>query len=456
MMEKSNLKDWFFLVFFAATIFVEGSSFAQTVDVLKFMDQTQATFIKNNDVIHQDAAKVSQSINQILKKGLPPSTFYFPSGIYMISSNIECPNGVSLMGDANTIFKISANLINTNCIFIKGKKNIKIKGIKIIGSASEDTRNNEISGIGINIEGSSNISLENISVSGCWYGIRGAIDRASNTMSQNITVTGSAIKENIRNGIVYDGVLEGKIKNNKVYDNGKAPSLKLGSSPGHGIVVMSYFGESRNINIEGNESFGNRGNGIMIWASRRDKYVYNTSITNNKSYGNRFSGIIVNLGFNTKVIGNESYNNNRKLDYRNNSFRPYVYGINGIHIEVGSRNTEVKGNLCYETNSYNGSTEELQCAGIACGAGYPLDKEPAPINTIIANNVCYNNKRFQKSVAGAPNYKYTNIQIDGDRPEGRHRVKMLYRDGRDNIEIDKYVLPTLIMTENRFEKRKVF
>lgn len=230
--------------------------------------------------------------NVILKKGN-----------YLINDSINIPSNINLdLNSSNIIFKANSQT-GYSLLKIKNQENVKVSNGKLIGDKDTHDYSGDSThewGMGITIQGSENINIDNISVSNMTGD--GIYIAKGNNNSNNIKIQNSLIYGNRRQGISIISGENVEICYNEIFNID-------GTNPKSGIDMEA------NVNTEKidkiyihNNKFYNFGNlvAIMLYSQ-----IYNVKISQNIIYGN--INIYETRG-KTEITDNELHEGNIRAD----------------------------------------------------------------------------------------------------------------------------------------------
>lgn len=128
-----------------------------------------------------DSNKLQRIIDN---SSLENKTILFKDGIYCFSSTIELSSNITLLGNANTVFKLEETSLSNVLINIKEDDNVNIKNLAIVGSNNSRPKEKGKK-CGVCIESSRSVNIENVDISG-WdlYGIYGKTMSSYGTAEQ--------------------------------------------------------------------------------------------------------------------------------------------------------------------------------------------------------------------------------------------------------------------------------
>lgn len=243
------------------------------VDTIR--DEWFNSFILNdNDIIYSINALQCDTITQTITLKKPRYHFL-----------IEGENGSGLVLSSNTILDFKGttlklktnNLTSYNIINIKGKKNIVVKGGKIVGdvvSHSDLYEGKSEWGTGVNIENSDSVSITDLYITHCWGDgiyIGGGAERAIGQYekaSKNIVLKNVICDDNRRQGISITHV-DGLLADHCSFIN---TGVTKKVSPAAGVDIEPNLSKGRNqscrdMNFVSCVMKGNKGKVFTIYHS---------------------------------------------------------------------------------------------------------------------------------------------------------------------------------------------
>ena len=230
-------------------------------------------------------------------------------------------------------------------------KNVTISGGQLIGEKNGHVGTSGEWGFGIDVEdGSSNIMISNVTISGCWGD---GIYLGGSTPVTNVTIQNVVCDNNRRQGISITNaaavtIMDCVLKNT----SGTAPSDGLDVEPNQGNSVIG-------LTISNVSCFGNQGDGIQMTG-------YNGPVSNVT-----MSNVIVhnNMGSGLKLDGVSNVDSSGLNTYSNNEFGIFIFRDastikftatsayenkkNGVTIYSDDPSRAVKDVTFYKLNTYN-------------------------------------------------------------------------------------------------------
>lgn len=215
------------------------------------------------DGVSDDTTAFQEAVDRIYMQG--GGTVYIPDGIYLISPDIsiELKDKTRLSMASLAVLKAKPSAReNYAVIKILDADNVEIVGGKIIGERDEHLGITGEWGMGIEIKGSSNVSIADISVSDCWG----------------------------------DGIYVGSTSKQKYCENISIERFELDNNRRQGITVIS----ARNLTIRDGTIANTHGTrpeaGIDLEPNDFDEFMQNILIENTKTINNAGYGIDMYLG----------------------------------------------------------------------------------------------------------------------------------------------------------------
>lgn len=208
-------------------------------------------------------------------------TVYIPAGVYWIEPvrySIPMRSNMSLiMSPGALIMALPNTSTNYNVIWAWKLDNITISGGTIIGDRSEHGASSGEWGHGIGIYDCTNVTIENVDISGCWGdGIYlGVMDEKDNAAdSKYITITGCNVHDNRRNNLSITGA------DNVTIDNCKFNYAK-GTDPQFGIDIETNRSKNpcEHITILNTEMKGNAKASMGIMTKANDIRLENCQLS---------------------------------------------------------------------------------------------------------------------------------------------------------------------------------
>lgn len=248
-------------------------------------------FGAKGDGITDDAPAIQRALDYVHDKG--GGTVSIPAGNYLVSVHVDGYTGNYLKEDSkiqiksNTTLKISDNATikaksnaceQYNILAVVGQENVKISGGKIIGDRNEHTGTTGEWGYGIEILGSSNIIIENVTISDCWGdGIN--IQVYNGVSCQNVHINNVICDNNRRQGMSVEGAIDMYVSNSKFINTS-------GTDPQCGVDIEPWSSDNicKNIHFD-NCYFGNNNAGglLIMTPAVSEVYVNNCIFDKNKS-----------------------------------------------------------------------------------------------------------------------------------------------------------------------------
>lgn len=264
-----------------------------------------------------DTAAIQSAINQVAGTG---GTVFVPAGTYMINAltSVNLGSNMTLRLDAGAELQAIANNATTyTVVAIYDKSNVNIVGGTVSGERNAHIGTSGQWGMGIKINGGTNIVVENTTVRNAWGdGLYVGFGTVSTT-STNVSLCSVKASNNRRQGLAIITV-NGLLVQNSIFENsnGTAPSAGINFAPSRaisnviiknsqivsnqGLAIFGYDGSTAtisNIAIEANK-ISNNGGGIQL------PFVTNSRITNNTISDSVNLGIHLYLGATGNTVSN--------------------------------------------------------------------------------------------------------------------------------------------------------
>jgi parallel beta-helix repeat protein len=234
------------------------------------------------DGTHDDTAAFQAAIDALPGSG---GTVVVPPGNYLIDAaravNLRS-NMLLQMAPTAILTAISNNLPRSHVIKVWGVNNVQIVGGQIVGERGGHLGTTGEWGYGLNISGSSNVSVSDLHVSECWGDgvLVGAIgSEGSGQLATGVTLTRVVSTHNRRQALTI-GPCNGLTVTNCTFSNTQ------GTKPESGIdMEPQKQGRARNVHIIGCTITGNNGCGIEMHDNVDGIVIRNCTISGNNGYG---------------------------------------------------------------------------------------------------------------------------------------------------------------------------
>lgn len=210
------------------------------------------------DGITDDTRAIQNAINYSYHKG--GGTVFIPDGVYLVNPDVSIAlrNKVKLKLSGNATLKaLPTDKGNYSILLISDVNNAEVVGGNILGERYEHAGSTGEWGMGINIIGSNNIYIADVSVSDCWGdGIYIGVTPKQN-YCENIKIQNFKIHNNRRQGISIISVKNLTIRDGVI-------STTHGTDPQSGIDLEPDYSTEflQNIVIENLNTKNNKGYGI--------------------------------------------------------------------------------------------------------------------------------------------------------------------------------------------------
>lgn len=227
---------------------ISAAAFSQTAIV------TQPPYSATGNGSTNDTAAIQKALDAIAGTG---GTVYIPSGTYMINPATVSGRGLLVKGNTNVVLAENAVLkamptsASTYAVVMITGNGVSIQGGRVLGERDQHTGTGGEWGMGINITGSSNVTINGTAISGCWG------DGIYIKTSTSVVITNVASDRNRRQGLSITSV-DGCLVTNSSFTN------TSGTDPQAGIDVEPNSGEtSANVQIVNCTMSGNYGGGLL-------------------------------------------------------------------------------------------------------------------------------------------------------------------------------------------------
>jgi parallel beta helix pectate lyase-like protein/pectate lyase-like protein len=310
---------------------------------------------------HDDTSAFQAAINSLPSTG---GTITVPAGTYMIDAlrSINMRSHVRLQMSPGARLAAIPNSSQRYYV-IKAWKvtDVEISGGAIVGERARHIGSTGEWGMGIDIMGSSQVYVHDLTVSDCWGdGLYiGAIGSGSSAVpSTDVTVKNVVSNNNRRQGLSFGPV-------DRVYVVKSTFSNTNGTKPQSGIdIEPSTQGTAKNIRIESSQVTGNAGSGIEVQPNVTGLVVKWTTIKSNRGFG-LYSNAASNISLagnivtenwlygismrttshDVKILDNKiTYNSTRGFYDHNKSIYTLVSGARDLEMVATTRNITVTGN----------------------------------------------------------------------------------------------------------------
>jgi parallel beta-helix repeat protein len=284
-----------------------------------------------------DTAAIQSAIDRTAGTG---GTVLIPDGVYLIDAlaSVFLRSDMTVRMADGAVLKALPNASErSSIIMIRRVSNANLIGGTLLGERDEHQGKAGEWGMGIFVDGASNITIEGTKARNAWgdgFYVRGA--------STNIRFCSVEADNNRRQGmsiVSANGVLvqDSVFKNT----NGTAPQAGIDIEPNESDSVL-------NVRIQDSRFIDNHGIGVQIYvAPKTRRPVRAITIDGNTVIGNRLGGIYVGAGSEVAVSGNTVTGNHRfgvflAKGTKGNSARNNVLGSGQRLVDEGAN--EVLGN----------------------------------------------------------------------------------------------------------------
>lgn len=273
------------------------------------------------DGIMDDTLAFQKAINYISQTG--GGTVNVKPGTYLINPDISInmKNNVQLSLSDDAVLKASASSkSNSEVINIINVSNVNVIGGKIIGDRMIHIGTTGEWGMGINVEGGSNVSIAGIEITNCWGdGIYLGGDLPANdikinsvisdnnrrqglsiTNAKNVNISNSEFKNT--NGTLPMAGIDIEPNPNQSVDNVVINNIKSINNKGSGIDILGTHGPVSRISIINSTFKDNSGIGIMM--SRTNNLTFDNDIVMDSIFGVEIRNDINNVTLTNMTISN--------------------------------------------------------------------------------------------------------------------------------------------------------
>jgi polygalacturonase len=232
--------------------------------------------------VNDDTAAFQAAFNALPASG---GTVVVPNGTYMINAlvGISMPSHSRLSMDASAELSAIPNDAERSWVVkVWNVNNVEILGGHIVGERVGHTGTTGEWGYGIDVEGSSTVSVHDIGLSNCWGD--GMVVSATGSGSTAVLSTGVTINRvtstnNRRQGLTLGPSQQVYVVNSSFTDsNGIAPQAGIDIEP-------ATQGSTSQVRIENSVLSNNVGNGLEMHANVTGVVLTTTTAENNQGYG---------------------------------------------------------------------------------------------------------------------------------------------------------------------------
>jgi hypothetical protein len=234
------------------------------------------------DGVHDDTQAFQAAIDALPDSG---GTVVVPPGHYMIDASraINLRSNMLLqMTPTTQLNAIPNNIPRSHVIKVWGVSNVQIVGGRIVGERQGHLGTTGEWGYGLNISGSSKVSVSDMHISDCWGDgvLIGAIGSEQNgVVATDVTLTRVTSTHNRRQGLTI-GPCNGVTVIDCTFSNTK------GTKPEAGIDMEPQTqGRARNVQIMGCTISGNHGCGMEMHDNVEGVVIRHCTIRDNNAYG---------------------------------------------------------------------------------------------------------------------------------------------------------------------------
>lgn len=299
----------------------------------------------------ETTTRIQAAIDDAVDNGF--NRIHLPSGDYLVGMplergavdiyyrGIEIPSNVEFtMAEDTQVFMAPNDKWNYCVIRVSSGENVVIKGGTLVGDRYEhiytprsNGQANHDEGHGICLEGGNNILIEDVlfkEMTGDGVlAIAGAHD---------ITIRNNEMSTNRRQGISVVGSYRVNIENNYIHNT-------RGTNPEFGVDIETggtFSGLDRDIVIQNNRFYGNRG-GAILNATGRDVFILNNTMTENSDPQYRYTTAPITMWqkSDSVIIGNSM---SKREGTSGDGIIEYRGGFLGE--DDGTRNLIIRDNSC--------------------------------------------------------------------------------------------------------------
>jgi len=233
------------------------------------------------DGVSDDTAAIQKAVNAVAGTG---GTLTCPDGIYLVDAvtSIRVKGGMTLQLAAGAVLRAIPNAADSYSILtVAGASNVTIQGGTLqgdYGTPVTHTGSTGEWGMGLSINGSSNVSVYGVTARDCWGdGFTVALG------SSNVALCSVSAVHNRRNGLSITYANTVAVRNSSFMDTG-------GTLPEDGLDIEPNPGETVNlVAVSGCTFSGNAGDGIadgVPLANTGTASIANVSLSGNSITGN--------------------------------------------------------------------------------------------------------------------------------------------------------------------------
>jgi hypothetical protein len=368
----------------------------------------------NGNDANDDTDAIQKAMNQ-------HDSVYIPDGTYYINVDRSLQtntNQTLIMSDHAVLRALPSDRACTSVITVEKDTNVVISGGQIIGERYSHTGSTGEWGMGINVLGSDNVTISNITVQDCWgdgFYLGGSVEGDKATGSTNVKLENVIADNNRRQGLSITNATQvtvtGSIFKNT---NGVAPEAGIDIEPnpgeftgdititntqcynnaGSGLDLMGCSERIEKVTVRGCSFSGNSAHGINIVNAR--ELVFNDTVSsNNSDYGISIPRDTLNAYFkNITISGNRSrgvaiITTDQKSGTENIIFESSIFknnsqnevnGTDGVRIDNYGKSGYVKNISFKDCDFIDDQQAKTQRYGLTVGysegmSGITIDKE---------------------------------------------------------------------------------